>query len=165
MPLRGAVSAKRVPANRALAPTPGVTRRATRKPFRDRCPSRRPAALAIAMGYLIAATGASAGAGMGDHLRRRRGVPAVDLRNAHGPRIIPTTRPSLGGVNGRRVVLCRRRKVDRSSDTRRALTLLRKIPDPGKVKVWHTRVAQLEEERKKLLQFQQEGWERFISGK
>src|SRR6266446_3525292 len=106
MPLRGAVSAKRVPANRALAPTPGVTRRATRKPFRDRCrTSRRPAALAIAMGYLIAATVRSAGPRMRDHLRRRRGVPAVDLRNAHGPRIIPTTRPSLGGVNGRRVVL------------------------------------------------------------
>jgi hypothetical protein len=27
------------------------------------------------------------------------------------------------------------------------------------------RLAQLEEERKKLVQFQQEGWERFISGK
>jgi GYF domain 2 len=35
----------------------------------------------------------------------------------------------------------------------------------GQVTAATNRVAQLEEERKKLIQFQQEGWERFISGK
>jgi hypothetical protein len=35
----------------------------------------------------------------------------------------------------------------------------------GQVSAATSRVAQLEEERKKLIQFQQEGWERLISGK